>query len=69
MESKQAVPTAELDKAIKKIEAEVREGVSHGHFEFGVSCSIGNNGKRELFVKAGKSYKFLIPAPEPKQAA
>ena len=69
MESKQASQTGELHKAIERIEAEVREGVSHGHFDLAISCKVANNGKRELLVKAGKNHRYLIPDPEPKQAA
>ena len=53
-----------LATAIAKIESEVREGVSHGHFDLAISCKIGNGGKRELLVKAGKNYKYLIPEDE-----
>ncbi len=68
----QRMPTSEagtLAKAIAKIEAEVREGVSHGHFDLAISCKIGNSGKRELLVKAGKNHKYLIPEDELKQSA
>jgi len=68
----QRMPTSEagtLAKAIAKIEAEVREGVSHGHFDMAISCKVGNSGKRELLVKAGKNHKYLIPEDELKQSA
>lgn len=58
-----------LARAIAKIEAEVRDGVTHGHFDLTVSCKIANNGKRELVVKAGKNHKYLIPEEELKQFA
>ena len=58
-----------LAKAIAKIETEVREGVSHGHFDLAISCKIGNSGKRELLVKAGKNHKYLIPEDELKRSA
>lgn len=66
----QGMPTSEagtLAKAIAKIEAEVREGVSHGHFDMAISCKVGNSGKRELLVKAGKNHKYLIPEDELKK--
>lgn len=69
MERKLTSQTGILDRAIAKIETEVREGVSHGHFDLAISCKIGNSGKRELLVKAGKNHKYLIPEPEPKQPA
>lgn len=68
----QRMPTSEagtLAKAIAKIEAEVREGVSHGHFDMAISCKVANSGKRELLVKAGKNHKYLIPEDELKQSA
>lgn len=68
----QRMPTSEagtLAKAIAKIEAEVREGVSHGHFDLAISCKIGNSGKRELVIKAGKNHRYLIPDDELKQSA
>jgi hypothetical protein len=34
-----------------KIEAKSREGLSHGHFDFSISCKIANSGKRELLVR------------------
>lgn len=68
----QRMPTSEagtLAKAIAKIEAEVREGVSHGHFDLAISCKIGNSGKRELVIKAGKNHRYLIPDEELKPSA
>lgn len=68
----QRMPTSEagtLAKAIAKIEVEVREGVSHGHFDLAISCKIGNSGKRELVIKAGKNHRYLIPDDELKQSA
>ena len=68
----QRMPNSEagtLAKAIAKIEAEVREGVSHGHFDMAISCKVGNSGKRELVIKAGKNHRYLIPDDELKQSA
>lgn len=68
----QRMPNSEagmLAKAIAKIEDEVREGVSHGHFDLAITCKISNSGKRELLVKAGKNHKYLIPEDELKQSA
>ena len=58
-----------LAKAIAKIETEVRDGLSHGHFDLAISCKIGNSGKRELLVKAGKNHKYLISEDELKRSA
>jgi hypothetical protein len=64
MERKPISNSGTLTKAIAKIEAEVRDGVTHGHFDLAISCKIGNGGKRELVVKAGKNHRFLIPEEE-----
>lgn len=69
MEKKPIPDTSVMARAIAKIEAEVREGVSHGHFDLSISCKIANSGKRELVVKAGKNHRFLIPEGELKQSA
>jgi len=67
---KRPIPDASaLAKAMAKIEAEVREGLTHGHFDFSISCKIANSGRRELLVKAGKNHRFLIPESELKQSA
>ena len=58
-----------LAKAIAKIETEIRDGLSHGHFDLAISCKIGNSGKRELLVKAGKNHKYLISVDELKRSA
>ena len=67
----QRMPNSEagtLAKAIAKIEDEVREGVSHGHFDLAITCKISNSGNASL-VKAGKNHKYLIPEDELKQSA
>lgn len=69
MERKPISNSGTLTKAIAKIEAEVREGVTHGHFDLAISCKICNSGKRELVVKAGKNHRFLIPEEELQQSA
>jgi len=69
MDKKPNPETSALARAMAKIEAEVREGVSHGHFDLAISCKISNSGKRELLVKAGKNHRFLIPESELKQSA
>jgi len=61
--------TAAIDKAIAKIESEVRDGVRHGHFDLTISCTVRNSGKRELVVKAGKNHMYVIPEDELKKSA
>jgi hypothetical protein len=50
--------------AMAKIDAEVRDGLKHGHFEITITCSVGNRGVRELVVKAGKHHRFRITEEE-----
>jgi hypothetical protein len=59
-----SVDCAQLAKAMAKIDAEVREGLKHGHFEITVTCRIANKGTRELVVKAGKNHRYLIAEEE-----
>jgi hypothetical protein len=40
------------------------EGLRHGFFECSMACEIGNGGKRQLVIRAGKSHKFTIPEDE-----
>jgi hypothetical protein len=50
--------------ALKKIEEEVIAGLAHGHFEIHLTCKIGNAGRRELIVQAGRHHRFLIGEDE-----
>ena len=47
--------------ALDLIEGLLVEGIKHGHFDYAVTCEMGNKGRRLLIVKAGKSHKFAIP--------
>jgi hypothetical protein len=42
----------------------VIDGLSHGHFRCSIFSCIGNGGRRELIIEAGKSHKFTIPEDE-----
>ena len=54
--------SSELDRALEKLEQEVRDGLQHGFFECVVRGEIVNNGqKRRLVIRAGKSHQFTIP--------
>jgi hypothetical protein len=48
--------------ALDLIERLLIEGISHGHFDYSLTCETGTNGRRLLIVKAGKSHKFTIEA-------
>jgi hypothetical protein len=46
--------------ALDLLEGLLVEGLRHGHFDYSMNCETGNNGRRLLIVKAGKSHKFTI---------
>lgn len=50
--------------AIERLEGLLLEGLRHGFFDCSITCEISNGGKRELIIRAGKSYKFTIPENE-----
>jgi hypothetical protein len=54
----------EFQRAMEKLEAEIREGMRHGFFELSVACEVIKDGKRRLIIRAGKSYQFVIPEEE-----
>jgi len=54
--------SSQLEDAINKVVAELREGLRHGFFEYKLVGEIGKGGQRQLILEAGKKYKFTIPA-------
>jgi hypothetical protein len=42
----------------------VIDGLKHGYFDYSIACEVGNGGKRQLVIRAGKSHKFTILADE-----
>jgi hypothetical protein len=59
-----ALGHGQLAKALEQIEAEVRDGLSHGHSELVIQCRVVSENKHELLVKAGKKHRFLITKDE-----
>jgi hypothetical protein len=51
----------ELQRALEKLEAEIRDGLRHGFFEYTITGEVIQGGKRRVLIKAGKSYLFIIP--------
>lgn len=47
--------------AIRRIVAEVLDGLRHGYFGFVIECEVAAHHRRRLTFRAGKSYQFLIP--------
>ena len=50
--------------ALSHIEKIVVEGIRHGFFDCSITCEITSGGKRQLFVRSGNSYRFMIPEDE-----
>ncbi len=53
-----------MERALRRLESEVRAGLEHGFFDFSITCEVIKEGKRRLTIKAGKSYQFVIPQQE-----
>ena len=60
----QHVKSGQVRNALDCLEALLVDGLTHGFFEYSVSCQISSGGKRNLVIGAGKSHKFTIPADE-----
>jgi hypothetical protein len=54
----------QIAEALARIEDVVVDGLRHGFFDCSIACEIGNGGKRQLVIRAGKSHKFTIPEEE-----
>ena len=54
----------QIAEALAHLERVVVEGLRHGFFDCSIACEIGNGGKRQLVIRAGKSHKFTIPEEE-----
>ena len=39
-------------------------GSGTAFFDYSIACEIGNGGRRQLVIRAGKSHKFTIPEDE-----
>jgi hypothetical protein len=56
--------TSNTDRALRRIVAEIVDGLQHGHFRFEISSEVIGQGRRRLILNAGKSYQFVIPSHE-----
>ncbi len=54
----------QVHEALDRLRGLVVDGLKHGFFDYSISCEIGNKGKRQLVIRAGKSHKFTIPEDE-----
>jgi hypothetical protein len=54
----------QFDEALELLEGVFVDGLRHGFFDCSIHCEIGNGGRRQLVIGAGKSHKFTIPEEE-----
>ena len=60
----QRAKSGQVREALDRLEGLVVDGLKHGFFDYSIACEIGNGGKRQLVIRAGKSHKFTIPEDE-----
>ncbi len=51
----------QMREALDRLSDLVVDGLKHGFFDYSISCEVGNKGRRQLVIRAGKSHKFTIP--------
>jgi hypothetical protein len=51
-------------EAFERLDSLLIDGLCHGFFEISISCQLIGGKKRELTIKAFKSYRFTIPENE-----
>ena len=56
--------SGQICEALDRLEGLVVEGLKHGFFDYSIACEIAKGGKRELMIRAGKSYSFYIAEDE-----
>jgi hypothetical protein len=54
----------QVDRALRRVLAEIHDGLRHGYFEYGLTCEVIGQERRRLVLRAGKTYQFVIPADE-----
>ena len=54
----------QVREALDRLRSLVVDGLKHGFFDYSITCEIGNGGRRQLVIRAGKSHKFTIPEDE-----
>lgn len=53
-----------LDKMTRTLNKIISDGMRHGFFDLSVACEIRKERRREVTIKAGKNYRFVIPESE-----
>ena len=56
--------SASRDRALRRVVAEIVDGLRHGYFDFAVTCEVISQERRRLVLRAGKTHQFLIPKNE-----
>lgn len=56
--------TSECGRALQKLTQLIFDGLQHGFFDCTVNIETIDKKKRCLLIKAGRSYKFIIPQEE-----
>jgi hypothetical protein len=51
----------ELQRALGKLLATIEDGLDHGFFEIGIAGELMKDRKRRLTIRAGKTFRFVIP--------
>jgi hypothetical protein len=54
----------QFHEAVDRLLQVLLDGLRHGFFDYSISCEVGNKGRRQLVIRAGKSHKFTIPEDE-----
>ena len=49
-----------VEQLLDKLRTMITEGIEHGYFDISVSCRVVNEKKREILLKSGKSFVFII---------
>jgi hypothetical protein len=55
---------AAIDKAMRRIIAEIETGLRHGFFDYRLTSELVGSGRRRVTLRAGRNFQFLIPANE-----
>jgi hypothetical protein len=53
-----------LRRALQQLQDIVLDGLEHGFFDLSVSGELIKDRKRQVIIKAGKSYQFVIREDE-----
>ena len=51
-----------IDRALRRIGAEIVDGLRHGYFDFRVTCEVIGGGRRRMVLRAGRLHQFVLDA-------